>query len=81
MGSCISMIVIVCKRIKRIYIELLGALLLTQINLNPSMNKLSHAQYNVGKIAYPFNGCVVEVWKGMNNLIPHFNWCDYLDLS
>ena len=39
-------------------------ILLTWINFNPSMDKLSHAQYVWDEITYPFlifNGCTVEV--------------------
>ena len=48
--------------------DALGPLLLTWINFNPSMDKLSHIQWSVGEIIiYPvpnFNGTTVEVWNG-----------------
>ena len=39
------------------------------------MDEQLHKLYSVDEITYPFlnfNGCTVEVWEWINNLIPHF---------
>ena len=53
----------------------LGPLLLTWINFNPSMDKYLHTQKNVGEITYPFlnfNGATVDVQEWISKFIPHF---------
>ena len=44
------------------------------INFNPSMDKKSHAQYELKLlISFPnFNDAIVEVWEWISNFIPHF---------
>ena len=53
-----------------------AGLLLTWFNFNFSMDN-NYIHYKVwDEITYPlsnFNGCTVEVWEWMSNLIPHFN--------
>ena len=56
-----------------------GPLLLTWINCNPIIH------YKMwDEITYPFpnfNGCTVEVWEWISNIIPHFTGeCDYLSM-
>ena len=51
-----------------------GALLLTLITFNPSLDKSLHSLQSVGEIAYPFpysNGAVVDVSKWIYSFISH----------
>ena len=54
---------------------LLGPLLLTWIDFNPSMDKVITCLVKCDEITYPFpnfNGCTVEVWEWISNFITHF---------
>ena len=36
-----------------------------------------------GEITYPFpncNGCTLEIWEWISNLISHYDWCNFLSM-
>ena len=59
-----------------------GPVLLVWINLNPSIDKLSHTQKSVDEITYPFPNfnCTVDVWEWISIFPTFYDRYDYLSM-